>query len=97
MLKIHKRVLAEIDLVDIWIYSSSQWGPDQADIYLDQLEHALLNLAERPLIGVACDDIHCGYRRFSVGKHQIYYLIEGEILHIIRVLGDDMLADLWLE
>ncbi|MFA5631832.1 MAG: type II toxin-antitoxin system RelE/ParE family toxin [Porticoccaceae bacterium] len=93
MLKIHKRALAENDLIDVWTYSLSLWGMAQADSYLDDIDKALLTLAEQPLIGIAGDHIRSSYRRFPVRKRQIYYLVEGEVLHVIRVLGGEMLPE----
>jgi toxin ParE1/3/4 len=40
VLKIHKQVLAEQDIIDIWLYSFENWGQAQADKYLDELDSA---------------------------------------------------------
>ena len=29
---------AESDLIEIWVYICEEWGVDQADTYIDQLE-----------------------------------------------------------
>jgi len=47
---IYKQTQAKQDLIDIWLYTFEQWGEAQADTYLDDLEAALLLLAEQPLI-----------------------------------------------
>ena len=60
MLKIHKQVLAEQDLVDIWLYSFNNWGEHQADKYIDELEKAFLLLAENPGTGTSCDEVRQG-------------------------------------
>ncbi len=38
MLKIHKQTLAENDLIDIWVFSLGEWGLNQADLYIDEIE-----------------------------------------------------------
>ncbi|MBL4910108.1 MAG: type II toxin-antitoxin system RelE/ParE family toxin [Alteromonadaceae bacterium] len=39
-------------LVDIWTYSFDNWGTDQADKYLDQIDEVLQLLATNPLMGI---------------------------------------------
>lgn len=50
MSKVVKHVQAEEDLVDIWLYTHKEWGLEQADKYLDELDAAMDLLARRPLI-----------------------------------------------
>ena len=45
---IHKRALAEQDLIDIGLYTCQKWGAAQAERYLDDLENAMALLAEQP-------------------------------------------------
>lgn len=93
MLDICKSAEAENDLIGIWLYSFEQWGPAQADHYLDAIGTALLLLAENPLMGSACDTIRPGYRHFLVREHDLYYRIEGNELYLVRVLAKDMLVE----
>lgn len=44
---IHKRELADQDLVNIWLYSWQAWGEKQADAYLDDLGRTLQLLLGR--------------------------------------------------
>lgn len=37
---------ADIRLEDIWLYSAYQWGPDQADTYLDKLHAGFQKIAD---------------------------------------------------
>ena len=50
MPRIIKQAQAEQDLLDIWLYTFSEWGEKQADVYLDNLSEALALLADQPLI-----------------------------------------------
>ena len=90
MLKTHKQALANQDLIDIWLYTFNNWGERQADKYHDELEKAFILLAENPKIGISCDKVRPGYLKFHSNKHLIMYRINGDTLHIIRVIGDDM-------
>lgn len=44
-------VKADLDIDDIWEYTNSQWGENQASKYLSQLEERFIALAENPNIG----------------------------------------------
>jgi plasmid stabilization system protein ParE len=41
---------AEADLLAVWIYAAEQWGPDQADRYVDTLLKRFQWLAENRTI-----------------------------------------------
>ncbi len=49
MPRIIKQALAEQDLVGIWLYTFNEWGEQQADQYLDDLNAAITLLADQPL------------------------------------------------
>lgn len=90
MLRIHKQALAEQDLLDIWLYTFENWDEVQADQYLDELGEAFLLIADHPLIGKTCDGIRPGYRRYHAERHVIFYTIDKDTAHIIRVPGAAM-------
>ncbi len=90
MLKIHKHALAERDIINIWVYSFENWGRAQADKYHDQLDSAFALIAENPSIGVACDVVREGYRKYHVQRHLILYRFTKTTVHIVRVLGEEM-------
>jgi len=90
MLNIHKQVLAEKDLIDIWLYSFENWGEAQADKYHDGLTEAFSTIAQNPSIGTNCDDVRQGYRKYGSHRHLIFYRVRDDTIHIIRVLGEEM-------
>ncbi|MEZ5690972.1 MAG: type II toxin-antitoxin system RelE/ParE family toxin [Rickettsiales bacterium] len=90
MIKIYKQSRAEEDLVNIWLYSFETHGERQADKYYDELANGINLLANSPNLGIACDEIKIGYRRFKIKHHIIYYKITPSILTIIRVLHESM-------
>lgn len=85
-LEIRKRPAAEDDLIEIWIYTAQQWGRDQADFYLDELEASFRKLSENPRISPECPEIRPGYRKHASGQHRIYYRVETAFVEIVRVI-----------
>ena len=85
MLKLRLSQTAEKDLEDIWSYTLSTWGKDQALAYLDMFEKGLYQILENPLIGKARPEIKPGYRALQVGKHLIFYLAGTEFVDVIGI------------
>lgn len=48
---VYKQTLAEQDLANIWLYTWQEWGEQQADNYLDELEKIMGLLSEQPKLG----------------------------------------------
>ena len=90
MLQIHKQHKAKQDLISIWLYSFENFGVNQADKYLDEIAMALSNIASNPEIGVNCDTIRKGYKKYQINEHIIFYKIENSTIQVSRVLGNDM-------
>ncbi len=80
------RERAEADLADIWRYTATRWDIAQADKYHGALVGAFRNLAEKPNLGRACDEIRAGYQRLSVASHVIFYILTDGKVDIVRVL-----------
>ncbi len=81
---------AEADLTGIWMYTCEEWGVDQADIYLDQLEAGMNQLINHPSLGANYAHVLPGYRRLQVEHHAVFYqVLEPEVL-VVRVLHEDM-------
>ena len=79
------------DMLDIGRYTEDAWGIDQSNIYLKRLDKAFHTLAREPKIGLVCDNIMYGYRKFPEGKHIIFYRIaDDKIIEIIRILHQAM-------
>ncbi len=82
---------AELDLLEIGTHTRDMWGWRQADRYLRQLEEGCELIASNPLIGRSCKQIRNGLRRFEIGRHAIFYIVEPENVLIARVLHENML------
>ena len=85
---------AHADLISIGRFTVKEWGIDRRNRYLKQLDQCFQHLSENPELGIACDCIAEGYRKFPQGSHLIFYKLnpEGGIF-IIRVLHKSMDVD----
>ena len=84
---------AEKDLVVIWQYSNGDWGKEQADLYLSQLNSGIELVSENPIIGIDYSHVRSGYRKFQIEKHNLFYVPKKTELIIVRVLHISMDAE----
>ena len=96
MHRLVKSPQAEADLLDIWQFTFETWGDQQADRYLFSLNQGLERLTRAPRLGRPRDSIRPGYRSLSVGRHVIFYRIDGQTIDVIRVLHEKMDRNLQL-
>lgn len=90
MLKLSVTPKAEADIIGVWVYTCDEWGVDQADKYLDQLEEGMKQLVHHPLLGADYAHVLPGYRRLQVEHHAVFYkVVEPEVL-VVRVLHEGM-------
>ncbi|SNY49456.1 toxin ParE1/3/4 [Arsukibacterium tuosuense] len=90
MIKLSITPKAESDLIGIWRYTCEEWGAEQADRYLDQLEVGMNQLLRYPLLGVDYAHVLSGYRRLLIEHHAVFYqVLEQEIL-VVRILHEVM-------
>lgn len=82
---------AKQDLKSIAAYTQKKWGREQRRIYLKQFDDAFHLLSITPDIGIGCDFIKAGYRKFPVTTHVVFYrsLSESKI-EIVRILHKRM-------
>lgn len=90
MLKLSVTPKAEADIIGVWVHTCEEWGVDQADKYLNQLEEGMKQLLNHPLLGADYAHVFPGYRRLQVEHHAVFYkVVEPEVL-VVRVLHDSM-------
>lgn len=82
---------ARADLAAIRRFSVKRWDRDQADRYGDELNAAMVGLADGTRIGHAAviDD----YRVLRCKAHMIYYREQATRVQVVRVLHAHQLAD----
>jgi toxin ParE1/3/4 len=87
--------LALADLSDIWDYSYSNWGADQADAYVVAIHAACEELAQtmakgRPG-GQSAEHIRMGYRKYLIGSHVIFFRCKvDDVVEVVRILNQRM-------
>jgi len=82
--------LARNDLKEIWSYSFTNWGMEQADTYTNALGQAIDGLIENPEMGKSIDHVRKAYRCYYFKHHLIIYRISSTAINVIRVLGKGM-------
>ena len=86
---------AKDDLIRIYQRGLREFGEVQADAYFNGLFERFEALADQPLAYPAVEDIRVGYRRSVCGEDSIYYRVQGEIVEIMAIIGQQDLDD-WL-
>ncbi len=84
--------LAEADLEEIWLYTSRQWTPEQADKYHRDIIAAIEGLASGRMFGRQCG-VREGCWKYKVGMHVVYFRCPDGYLDVIRVLHGRMDVD----
>lgn len=84
---------AELDLIDIFVFTEERFGFQQKDIYADWIDAAIARIALNPEFGQPTTKPP--YRRYHVswannrGSHYLYYrVVEDQTLVIARILHD---------
>lgn len=85
---------AKADLYAIAVYTERNWGRQQRNLYIKQIDEAFHFLADAPLAGKTCDYIKEGYRKFPQGSHIIFYKAgKNTHIEIIRIIHKSMDVD----
>ncbi len=89
----HFRVLnsASSDLVGISRYTLDQWGSDQRDFYLENIDRAFYKIADNSKLGLKCDYIIESMYKLLEGKYMVMYRVADDgVVEIVRVLHQSM-------
>ena len=76
---------AELDLVDIGNYTIEHHGIDQMHKYFDDIDKAISLILDNPNIGHSHGELPPEYQVWQVEKHYIVYMIDGDVIHIVRI------------
>jgi toxin ParE1/3/4 len=90
MARIRLARTAQTDLEDIWHYTVSTWGREQAERYIALIEKAFHRLLENPYSGKARPDVHKGYRALPVEKHVIFYTVSTDSIDVLGIPHERM-------
>lgn len=77
---------ADQDLGDIFVYTETEFGLDQAVTYLNDLDRCFVSLAENPGIGRERLEIRPALFSFISGAHVVFYRILSGRTRVVRML-----------
>lgn len=80
---------AKDDLKDIWQYSQSTWGSEQADQYIDEILDAVDLIAGSPDVGRLRYEFKVEVQSFPVGRHVIFYRASEQV-HVLAIVHQSM-------
>jgi len=83
-------LLAEEDLFKIISLTIESWGNEQAKVYAQSIESALLKLAQYPNFGRERNEVYSGARSFPVEKHIVFYQVSENGIEVARILHQRM-------
>lgn len=90
MLDLQLRAAARRDRAGIWTYTKRRWSKDQADRYLAAINPEIERLREKPTRGRPVKDAQAQFLKRNSGSHVIFYLVDKQVLDIVRVLHSRM-------
>ena len=81
--------MAEADLEEIWVYTAQEWSSAQAEMYTNDIIDAFEDIAAGKKAGRPAL-VREGYLKILIGKHAIYYRLQGEAIAVMRILHQSM-------
>ena len=82
---------AMADLSDIWDYTYTGWGTDQAEKYVRDLWAAMQGQTQDLTKSVDIGDVRKGYRKVRSGSHVIFFKVpKAGVVDVVRILHQKM-------
>lgn len=85
MVRVIRRPLAELDILEIWDFIAED-SITEADLWIDRLDEKLLLWATQPMMGRSRDELASGLRSFAFGRYVVFFLPTPDGLDVVRVL-----------
>ena len=87
------RDAAKVDLAAIWLNTADRWGVDQADAYVRAIETRIGRICDYPESYPEYAGTSDTFRKAPSGEHLVFYVVEGRMVDIVRILHNRMDAD----
>jgi len=84
---------AEEDLEQIWTYTVSEWGRQQAETYVRDLQSRCRALVLGQVRVRSAEHIRSGYKTMISGKHILFFQETEADVIIVRILHQKMVPD----
>ena len=82
---------AKADLSDIWDYTYSEWGVEQAEKYVRELWAAMQEQTRDLTKSVDIGDVRKGYKKVRSGSHAIFFKVTRDgVIDVVRILHKKM-------
>lgn len=81
---------ASRDIIDIYHYSFSNYGQEQADSYFERMQTCLEIIRKNPEIGRFDARVTPAIRRFDFESHVIFYDVIKDYILVVRILHHAM-------
>jgi len=78
------------DFAGIYDYTYINYGGQQAETYMTDIEYCLGSLSATPFIGWDCSELKSGMYRDDFKQHAIFYRIRKADVLIVRILHQQM-------
>ena len=78
---------AKLDLSDIWNYTLTEWGSEQAEKYVRELWAAMQAQVDNSSTSTDISNVRKGYRKTRSGSHVIFFRSTGNnSIDVVRIL-----------
>ncbi len=77
---------ADQDISDIFDYTESEFGLDQAVTYVSVFDECFTSLLDNPELGRSRDEVCMNLRSLNYETHVVFYRILKEHIRIVRIL-----------
>ncbi|PHS26343.1 MAG: plasmid stabilization protein [Methylophaga sp.] len=84
---------AQTDLINIRHYTLKNWGSEQSEKYLTELQQTIELLASSPEMGKKRVDVSNDTLSFPHASHVIYYSVQNDHLLVFAVLHKSMVPN----
>ncbi len=82
---------AKADLSQIWDYTYTEWGAEQAEKYIRELWAVIEEQSCDLTKSVDISDVREGYRKVMSGSHMVFFKVtNGGVLDVARILHQKM-------
>jgi len=82
---------AKADLSEIWDYTYSEWGVEQAEKYVRDLWTVMQEQTSDYTKSVDIGDVRKGYRKVRAGSHVIFFKVtRNGVIDVVRILHQKM-------
>ena len=68
----------------------SSWGNEQAKLYAQNIDAALIKFAQYPDFGRERNEVYNGAKSFPVEKHIVFYQVSDNGIDVARILHQRM-------